>query len=327
MRQTEGKAVYRPMKIKLFTFEKDIAFCVIFTLLITISAGCGKSSQNQPAKMQASPGTEQQPGKVPDQLSGIENDIEKIVMAMNGPAVNVKDESQEKGRGQGPGDTQQQGTREQQGTAGTEKSGMQEQTGMQKQPQQTQQPQQQDPWEKVSRTVSDLHYRWNSFMPIAAKMGANRALIDNFSGSLNNLTVTAMEKNKMSSLLAASALYQYVPDFYSLFKTGTSPEIKRIRYFTRNAILNSMTANWAQADSDINNLKASWALCKNTLSKDQHDNANKLDFSIYELEKVIRDKNQPLSEIKGRIMMSNIEGLEKSLEKGPGQGGGQTGGS
>jgi len=51
------------------------------------------------------------------------------------------------------------------------------------------------------------------------------------------------QQNKTNTLLAASYLYAYIPDFYSLYRAETSPEIKRVRYYTRNAMLNAMTAN------------------------------------------------------------------------------------
>ncbi|HHW48051.1 MAG TPA: hypothetical protein GXX14_05465, partial [Clostridiaceae bacterium] len=181
--------------------------------------------------------------------------------------------------------------------------------------QETQKPAAKDPWQKITPIINTLHYKWNSFMPAAVKLGADKTLIDNFSNALNSLTNTIIEKNKTNVLLAASYLYAYIPDFYALYRTPTSPEIKRIRYYTRNAMLNAMTANWEQADSDINNLKESWALYKNTIPKDLQEEASKLDFSIYELGNVIAEKNQPLVDIKGRVAMSNIESLEKAMEE------------
>jgi len=95
-----------------------------------------------------------------------------------------------------------------------------------------------------------------------SKKNAGRNLIDGFSTALNSLTDTVISKNKTNTLLAASYLYAYIPDFYSLYRAETSPEIKRVRYYTRNAMLNAMTANWEQADSDMSNLKNVWNLYK-----------------------------------------------------------------
>lgn len=152
-------------------------------------------------------------------------------------------------------------------------------------------------------------------MPMAAKMGAGKNSIENFSSALNSLTSTSISKNRTNTLMASSYLYAYIPDFYALYKTQTSPEVKKLRHYTRNAMLNVMTGNWTQADTDMNNLKATWSLYKNALGKDQQEISGKLDFSVQELEKVIKEKNQPLSDIKGRVALANVEALEKSLDK------------
>ena len=177
--------------------------------------------------------------------------------------------------------------------------------------------------EKISAIVNKMHYQWNNLMPVAIKKGANKDLVNNFGNKLNNLSSTVVGKDKMKTLIAANQLYVYIPDLYLLFKPKLSPEIKRVRYYSRSAILNSLSANWTQVDSDISSLKSVWAVYKNSLSKDQQDNANKLDLSINELEKVIKERKQPLIDIKGKVEFSNIEALEKATEK---ESGGQSGG-
>jgi hypothetical protein len=160
--------------------------------------------------------------------------------------------------------------------------------------------------------IINKHYQWNKLLPPAVKKGSKKDSVDNFSKALNRLTTTAIGKNKTNTLLAANQLYPYIPDLYSLFKGKASPEIKRIRYYSRNIILNSLTGNWTEADSDIGNLKSIRSLHKNALSKGQQDMDNKLDFSIFELEKVVKERNQPLTEIKGRVAFSNIETIERT---------------
>ena len=66
-------------------------------------------------------------------------------------------------------------------------------------------------------------------------------------------------------------------------------------------------------------LSSSWTLYKNAVPKDQQEDANKLDLSIYEFEKVMKEKNQPLIDIKGRVTLSNIQSLEQALEKESGK--------
>lgn len=311
------------MNFKKFSFLlKILTIAVIITIFMP---GCGQSSQKpapqpQPQQMQS----EQQGGKVPDQLKEIEGSIESIIKAMNGPAIGAKDEGDKGGKPAGQSDGKQGG--QQGGQPGGQQGG---QPGGQQPGQAAQQPKQPDTWEKVAPIVNKMHYAWNNYMPLAVKEGANRSLIDNFENALNGLTNSVISKNHDHTLMAANNLYQYIPDFYSLYRTKTSPEIKRIRYYTRDAVLNAMISNWSQAESDINSLKSSWSLYKNAVSKDHQDSANKLDFSIYQLERVVKEKNQPLTDIKGRVALSNIESMEKSMEdqsKQKGAGGSQSGG-
>lgn len=322
--------------------------CIILLISFALS-GCGQEKQNQ-SKNQQSEQTGQSSDKAPQQLTEIENSIEKVIKDLNGPSVGVKEEKKDNTGGSesskqtsGSQGTQSQGTQSQgtqsQGTGskgsgsqgtGSQGGGSSEQQstgkGSQSKSQGGQQGQSEkqatptSPWEKITPVVYDIHTKWNSFMPMAAKKGASKELLDNFSNALNNLTNTLTVKNETNTLLAASTAYGFVPEFYSLFKTEISPEVKKIRYYIRNTMLSSKAADWAQSDTDLNSLKASWSLFKNSITKDQQEISNMLDFSIYELDKVVKTKSQQLIDIKGKVALSNIEALEKSAEKGSKQG-------
>jgi hypothetical protein len=352
------------MKTKTLFIKLILPAALIFCLAFT---GCGQKKQTPNPKAQ-SLGAEQKGDKIPEQLTGIESNIEKIFTALKGPAAEVQSGKENK-EGQGGqdtggnqggqkgGDKEQGGGEKQSGSEGDKKKsgeeGSDKEGGSQgggqgggqkgssgadkqqdKQQGQAAGQQKQDPWTDITTTVNNLHYQWNSYMPMAAQKGANKALMDNFSKALNSLTNTIIVKNSTNTLMAANFLYAYIPDFYSIYKTESSPEIKRIKYHIRNEMLNSWTANWEQADSDMNALKSSWPIVKNTISKDQQDNTNKLDYSLYELEKVIKDKNQPLIDIKGRVALSNITAIEQGMQKSQGgsssgsqSGGGESGGA
>jgi len=277
----------------------------------------------QPKVQQQSVQNDQESEKVPDQLKSIENSIEMIIKNLDGPAVETEEEDKkEKTEDEGTQGKPQQKQEDKEGEGGGEGEEGQKQNedskqGQDKQQQKepVQQPAPPSPWEKITPVIHSLHYQWNGYMPSAVKSGANGALIDNFSNGLNSLTNCIIGKNKAEALMAASHLYSFIPDFYSLYRTPISPEIKRIRYYTRNAILNAMNANWEQADSDINNLKGSWSIYKNTIDKELQEDVSRLDFSLIELERVIKARSQPLSDIKGRVAMANIQSLEKSSEK------------
>ncbi|MEN6314337.1 MAG: hypothetical protein ABFD25_08845 [Clostridiaceae bacterium] len=219
--------------------------------------------------------------------------------------------------------TKQQGTQQgsQQGSQqGTKQQSTQQQGTKQKGPQQgtmQQGTKQQDMgrWPEIESLVSNLHYQWNDFMPEIAKKGADMKIVDNFDNALNTLTTTVASKNTKKALAAANSLYSHIPDLYSLYRLKMSPEVKRMVYYGRSIILEAQNDNWEQVIKDNKALEKSWSLFRNTLEKEQQQIGDKLNFSIYELDKVSSDKNKQLSDIKGRIVLSNIKELQKSFEE------------
>jgi hypothetical protein len=170
-------------------------------------------------------------------------------------------------------------------------------------------------WSNVDKIINKMHYQWNDLMPEIAKKGADMKLVDNFDNALNNLTTTAKSKDQDKVRTSANKLYSYVPDLYSLYRIKMSPEVKRMIYYTRNIILESNKDGWEQVEKDNEALEKSWSLFRNTLEKEQKKTGDKLDFSVYELKKVITEKEQELTSIKGRIVLNNIQQLQKSFEE------------
>jgi hypothetical protein len=326
--------------VSFLKFTRLVLIILFIASVIFFISSCSKEKKNSSPEGQ-SLGKEEQSEKIPDELKEIEENIEKIVNSLDGPAVGIrkeenKDSAQgvqgdkgkdtekkegetnresekkdEKGdageqekkdekKGEGEGETNKKET------SGSEGKSTSEDTGGKTQ--------QKDPWEEITPIINKMHYTWNSYMPQAMKKGANQKVLDDFSNALNSLTNTIITKNKTNTLLAANYLYAYIPDLFSIYRTKSPSEIKRIRYYARNAMLNSLTANWTQAELDIDNLKSAWMVLRNVLNKESQDSINKLDLSITELDKVVGSKNQPLTDIKGRIALANIEEIEKSLE-------------
>lgn len=274
---------------------------------IILLTGC-QSGSSQSSQSESSPsGSESE--KVPADLTGLENNIETIIGTLGGPAVQVKQQESESSQS-GQEESSVSGSQSSQsGQEGSSVSGSQSSRQSQ-----SSSASQQDPMDKISSIIEKMHYQWNNLMPEAVKKGTNKDLVNNFDNSLNRLSNTVNSKNKTDTLTAANDLYAYIPDLYSLFNSKSSPAIKRIRYYSRSAVLNSQTAGWTKADSDIGSLKSVWAMYQSTLGKEQQDLANKLDLSVYELEKVVKERNPQLVNIKGRIVLSNTEALEKSNE-------------
>ncbi len=303
--------------------KKNMAIILnLFTLLILITilfCGCGQSNQKQNTE-QLSSQTEPNSDKIPGQLNDIEKGIEKVILTLEGPSV-TSEEQKSNGSQQSSSNSQIASSKnEAQSTPDKQSSSQntkQEQSTSKDntQKQSSSQTKLSNEWEEVIPLINSLHFKWNNYMPLAVKIHSDSNLLENFSESLNNLTNTLIDKNDKITLLAANDLYYCLSEFYTLYKTKTSPEIKKVRYYLRNAILNSSIDNWTKAKNDIHNLSSSWTISKNTMDKSQQELANKLDLSINEFSKVVLDMNKQLAEIKGKVALTNVEAIEKSNEK------------
>lgn len=339
-----GNAVYLLgiMRITRIIICKFLALVMTFSILF---CGCSRNSQNPQHSQNSQPQgqqleTQEEGDKVPEQLIKIESSIEKIIAALDGPAVETEEESDKSGTqnekkdknidesldqskdSENSNNKQKKDEEKQQEGNESKEQGKEQNKGEQDKPEELPKKEDQslaqkqvDPWQKIDPIINSLHYQWNSYKPMAVKMNAGKDLTEGFSTALNSLTNTIIGKNKTNTLMAASYLYSYIPDFFMLYKTSSSPEIKRIRHYTRNAMLNGITGNWTQAESDLANLKSNWSLYRNILAREQKESSDKLEYSIAELEKVIKEKNQPLTDIKGRVALANIQALEKENQK------------
>lgn len=286
----------------------SLASCLI--IFFSLLPGCTIWS-----KLSGQPGQQQeQTDEVPKQMEKLETAIEDIFLALNGPSLGSekKEDNGEANKGQKLDQGQENQGQDQQKT--------QQQDGQQQKTQQGQQGQQanqqtKNPWQEVDQAVKELHLNWNEYMPEITKKGGSKELLDGFSNALNNLTKIAESKERAGTLLGANQVYGHISGIYSLYKTKEPPELKRISYYTRNTVLDSLTGDWSKAQSDLEEVKNRWSLVKNSINQDQQEDSAKLDLSIYELEKVVKQNNKELAEIKGSITLMNIQDLEKAIAK------------
>lgn len=299
--------------------------CCLVVIMVILLTACGQSGQ-KPEAQQQSGKEKQEYDKAPDKLKSIESNVEMVFKALEGPAV-IIDEKSNKSSSQSSQSQQSQSqpqqsqsqSQQQSSQSGSDSQSSKQSRGTQQNQSKSQNTKQKypvpDPFKEIESIINNLHYQWNDYMPDVVKKSTDRKIPENFSMALNILTETAKSKDKSKTLDAANNLYASITDLYSLYRTKMSPEIKRMRYLIRSAILASTADDWLKADKNIKDLKPSWTMFKNTLDKEESDDSDKLDLSIYELEKVVAQKNLALADIKGRIALSNIAAIEKSYKK------------
>lgn len=315
----------------MFGHYSVTSILLAFTILLmpAVMSGCSgnKSGQQQDVQLQAARKKIKEE-KESEKLSKLEDNIETLFEALGGPAMKTegkdnkpgqqdkdnKENDQQDGTQQEDGQDQdkQQEKGQQQGNG--QKSGQQE-DNRQESKQQKDEQKEKDAWMKADKAINDLHYKWNDLLPEVTKKGADLKLVDAFDNSLNNLTTEAESRNKDKVLALANKLYSHIPDLYSLYHSKIPPEVKRMIYFTRNVMLESEKDNWEQVERDTESLEKTWTLFRNTVEDEQKKTGDKLNFSIYELKKVVSEKNRQLADIKGRIVLNNIGELSKLYEE------------
>jgi len=313
-----------------------ISVIFIFSLF-----GCNKSNKSDTQKLsaQSSPSTE----KVPDQLKDIEKGIEKIFKALDGPVgLNMEEEdkgskgsSKEKQGSQGsqkespkpkPSDSKQgqdskASSEGSEGGGGGKSDSKQSETsdkskqGNEEASKQSQQPAKTDPWQEVSKSIQELHTYWDEYAPKSMRDGASKDMTDGFGNALNELTMISMKKDGITTMIATNQLYGSLTDFYYLYKTQVSPEVKKVKFYARDCIISAMKLNWFQTDADIKNLKSSFNVFKRSLDDKMKDKGTKIENSIYELEKVEKERNKELTDIKGRLVLKGTMNLEKEMDE------------
>lgn len=301
--------------------KRLLVYTACFMCFITL-AGCGLLNKSQP------PEQSDQSEEIPKQLAEIESTIEKIFMVLDGPVLssdkNQKDQKEQNSQTQKQDQDQDQKQSKEQDQNQGQKQEQEQSKGQdqnqgqkpsQEQGQEQQNKEERDPWQQATLDVQALHVSWNEYMPEITKKGVRKEVLDGFGDALNNLTKITSDKDKMKTFLALNKLYENIPDFYSFYQTKIPSQLKQVIFFTRSSILYSTSDDWDKAFSDMDKLKSTWALLKNSMGNQQQEDSIKLELSIYELEKVIKERNKDLIQIKGKITLNNIKALQKSMEK------------
>jgi chemotaxis protein histidine kinase CheA len=292
----------------------------IFIILLTfilISTSCGKEEEKK-----SSDEISKQEDKLPKELEEIEKGIDDINKDLKGPTEeedkspnNEEDnkEEQQSKEGEQNKENQQESQNEQKDT---ENSSISNQQGEQEQKkEESEEQKQKETWDKVKTAVDELHYKWNKYKPMAIKKGIDNKVVEGFGTTLNNLTNVLQQRNQMDTLTEINKLYSFIPDFYALYKTDVPAEIKRIKYYVRNIMLNAIIENWIQTEADIKELKTVWSIYKGSMKEEQKDISDLMSLSIVDIEKVVLEKDKVLVGIKGKVCLLNIKELEDVIKK------------
>ncbi len=119
----------------------------------------------------------------------------------------------------------------------------------------------------------------------------------------------------LNTLFAANELTQFISDFTAQYNSEIPPDVKRMGYFIRDAKYNGIAGQWEKSSADIDSLKSYWSIVKAQVKKEQEKQASQVEFSIYELEKVVKQSNLTLTLLKSDIALDNLNKLEEAFRK------------
>lgn len=268
---------------------------------------CSKKSQKP---------EENQNEKPPEVLSKLEQNIDSIIDALDKEGkIETPGQGQqtaEKSESSNTQSTKNQGSQEGQGEQSSqEQSGQgQQNQGQSAQGQQQQQMQQPNPWEQIDKTIKQMHMQWNQFQPEAVKAGVSPQISDNFSNDLNTVTNDIAVKNLMTTLNDTNNLYKYMPEFLSHYK-DKSVDIKRLKYYVRDVMYKSRFDKWDEAMASALSAKNLLPNLRSQSKDETKDKLQSLEYSVYELEKVVKERQKSLTQIKGNVSLNDIKDMEK----------------
>ncbi|MGE5328316.1 MAG: hypothetical protein ACM3KR_02265 [Deltaproteobacteria bacterium] len=312
--------------------KKNFIFLIVIIITVMFS-GCPdqeqKQQQGDTQKSSNEGQSNEEQKKDSTKLKKIDGDVQKMLAMFSG----IPEEKLQKEEGQGQqqesqGSDQQGGQSGQsegnQSEQGSQTGSQQSQSSGQQQEAQTNNKQKeksilvtQEPikWEQALMDVQKIHMQWNDYMPQAAKDGVSKNNIDIFDNTLNQLTNLIIMKKKEEAVISANNLAFSLINFWVYYKVDFPIDVLKLKYHIRNIIFFSAVNKWDIVSQNYNLTKSLFQTLRATSEKEQQEKINKIDFSLLDLEKVIKMKDYPLIRLKGKLVLDNLSELEKKNEE------------
>jgi len=136
-----------------------------------------------------------------------------------------------------------------------------------------------------------------------------------FEQILDDLTLSVMNKEKLSSLKLSNELTRITTDFRSYFNGVADHGVYGMYYHIRGSILFAASDNYGGALEHLDEAsKIGGALRQDLIKKDSQEILQKFELSIEDLRKQLIDENFALSQIKAPIVIKNIQLMQDVFE-------------
>lgn len=300
---------------------KKIRWNILLIIIIFTLSGC-KSIKNQSVKIEKKDRAPSSLADISKGLQSILNNTEKIEKILDGTdfevekaemekvkeeekakmerTIEVKNESQKSTGGQGDGE----------GQSGDQSKGTQSKE--QKKPQDKEE-KLLNTWDQIDKKIEDIHKKWNSYEAEGMKKGVTSEMSSRFKDSLNALT-TSIEGRKIIDIYDYSSQSMLNLSFmFGLYKDEILGDIDKLKYSTYQSYLNALKGDDTKSTEllktsieDINKIRLK--LEKNNSKMKMLD---KINLSIEDMSKSLKEKSTKLTRIKKDIIIKNLEELGK----------------
>jgi chromosome segregation ATPase len=166
-------------------------------------------------------------------------------------------------------------------------------------------------WSKADELTQQLNTSWNNFEVTAQEKNARPEVINKFEKHLNMATEAVKKKEMEKALINTNKLNLRLIPFFEMYETEKPVELKGLKFYAQEIIF--LNDSWKQRKEDIMQSKSLLDSLKNEIEnkKKTQEKFNKLKNSILDLEEVVQQKKEELIEVKGEIVLENIEELRK----------------
>ena len=170
-------------------------------------------------------------------------------------------------------------------------------------------------WTKINDNVTKVHKKWNVLEAQLPVEKTSSEKTKDFEKTLNDLTLSVMDKKRLDSIKPANKLTEITANFRGYFDGMGNHDVYKMYYHTRAVILSAATDDYAGAMEHLNEIrKTGDSMRRDLIKKNSEDILKKFELSIEDLEEQLTDKNFYLSQIKAPIVIKNIKLIQDTFE-------------
>lgn len=169
-------------------------------------------------------------------------------------------------------------------------------------------------WFESDKRSYDLYKMWNVLEAKLHNLTASKDAREELKKKLDLISDSIGEKNVRDSLFSLNSLTMDLSTFVDSFDSKVPKSVFRMKYHTRQAVLDASEQNYKQAISHLNMISELKSSPSQKLIEQEDKNiVDKLNFSIDDLKKQLEAGDFHLIQVKAAIVIKNIMLMENVL--------------